>query len=133
MLQEAEKISFLEPIWIQKVIAYKEIKDEFLKLKFAPGSLINWTNINFDQVDSAIQLIKDFKELNPHVAPSRLILDYREKNRSHWEDKKYALEDYERLKELIIRCKEETFNIEIRMPASRFETPYFFLFEELAK
>lgn len=133
VLQEAEKISFLEPIWIQKVIAYKEIKDEFLKLKFAPGSLINWTNINFDQVDSAIQLIKDFKELNPHVAPSRLILDYREKNRSHWEDKKYALEDYERLKELIIRCKEETFNIEIRMPTSRFETPYFFLFEELAK
>jgi hypothetical protein len=40
VLQEAEKISFLEPIWLQKLLSYKEIKEEFLKLKFAPGSLI---------------------------------------------------------------------------------------------
>jgi hypothetical protein len=62
-----------------------------------------------------------------------LILDYRDKNRSHWDNKKYALEDFEALKKLIIRCKEEMFNIEVRMPANRFETPYVFLFEELAR
>lgn len=133
VLQEAEKISFLEPIWLQKLLSYKEIKEEFLKLKFAPGSLIQWTNINFAQVEDAILFIREFKEYNPHVSPGKLILDYRDKNRSHWDNKKYALEDFEALKKLIIRCKEEMFNIEVRMPANRFETPYFFLFEELAR
>lgn len=133
MLQEAQNISFLEPIWIQKILAYEEIKNKFLTLKFAPGGMINWTTINFDQLEDAIQLIRDFKELHPHVAPSKLILDYRDKKRSHWESRDYALEDFYKLRELILRCKREVFNIELRMPASRFETPYFFLFEELAR
>jgi hypothetical protein len=40
MLLEIKKVSFLEPIWVQKLISNKEIKDKFLKLKFSPGSKV---------------------------------------------------------------------------------------------
>jgi hypothetical protein len=32
-----KKVSFLEPIWIQKLISDKDIKEEFFKLNLARG------------------------------------------------------------------------------------------------
>lgn len=133
MLQEVEKVSFLEPIWLQKIITYKEIKEEFLKLKFSQGSQLNWTTINLQQIDAALEFVHEFKKHFPHVAAGRVVVDYRDKKHSHWDNRENAINDFINIKKLIIKCKETQDQIELIMPSDRFETPYFFLFEELAK
>ena len=132
-LQEGKNISFLEPIWLQKLISDKEIREEFLKLKFTPGSQINWMSIKINDFAAAWEFILEFKKNFPYVAAGNIIIDYRRKDKSHWEDKQNAIEDFNTVKQLICRCKKEKFKVQIRMPNSRFETPYFLIFETLAE
>ena len=61
------------------------------------------------------------------------VIDYHERNRpSHWESKEIALEDFANIRKWAIFAKEHEFNIEIKMPKSRFDSPYFELFEYLS-
>ena len=40
-LQSIKNVSFLEPIWLQKLLYDKDIREEFLKLKFVHGSKLS--------------------------------------------------------------------------------------------
>ena len=132
-LQGGKNINFLEPIWLQKLISDKEVREEFLKLKFIPGSNLKWLTIKLDQVDAAMEFLKEFKEKFPYVSAGNLIVDFQTKEKSHWENKQNALNDFNALKELICRCKREEFKLQVKMPSSRFDTPYFLIFECLAE
>lgn len=131
-IQEGKNVSFLEPIYLQKLIYDKELKEEFLKLKFVPGSNLKLWPIKKEDFELTKEFIKEFKSLFPYVKIGPVILDYRDKTKSHWDSIENARADFQYLRETICRCKKEEIMIEVRMPQSRFETPYFHLFEELA-
>lgn len=130
LLEPLKKISFFEPIWLQKIISNKSIKEKFLNLHFSPGSKISWLTIKIEQMEEVISFIKEFKEKFPNIAIGEIIVDWHEKD--HWVDKNNALQDFENLKKWIIKCKKEGVRLTLKMPESRFETPYFEVFEELS-
>lgn len=131
-LQEVKKVSFLEPIWLQKIIYDKDIREEFLKLQFTPGSKLTWTIAEIQDVDATIEFVQMFKEKFSKVSTGEIIVDYRNKNHSHWESVDWAIKDFEVVKKMICRCKKLGVQLIVRMPIERFETPYFFIFEELS-
>lgn len=133
-LQTMKKVSFLEPIWIQKLASDQDIKNEFLKLNLASGIKLHWTTIKKDEFNQIIEFLKEFKETYFHkISIGGATFDYRDKNKpSHWESKEQAFKDFELIREIAQTAKEFKINIKIKMPETRLETPYFLLFEELA-
>lgn len=131
-LQEVKKVSFLEPIWLQKIIYDKDIRSEFLKLHFTSGSKLTWTLAALDDVDATIEFVQAFKEKFPRVSAGEIVVDYQNKKHSHWESVTYAQEDFAAIKKMICRCKTLGVQLIVKMPTERFDTPYFFVFEELS-
>lgn len=133
MLLEVKKISFLEPIWLKKLLSSEELKTKFLKLKFSPGSKVKWKEVDLEDVDLAINFIKEFKSTFPAVKTGVLHILYIKKTRSHWINKNYALEDLQAIMNLICKCKKEGIEIHTVLPLSRLQSsPYFFIFEEIS-
>jgi len=83
VLQEAEKISFLEPIWLQKIMYDKDIKEEFLKLNFVPGSKLTWMLVDLEEIDAVIEFVAEFKEKFGKVATGEIVVSYKNKKHSH--------------------------------------------------
>lgn len=130
MLQEVKNLTFYKPIWLQKIIDDKDIKDKFLSLKLSPGANIEWLPISLKYFDKAIDFIQEFKAKFPAVSAGTLILHYLPNN--HWMDRSCALNDFEKIKSVIIKAKQKKIVFKIEMPIKcRLETPYFFIFEEL--
>lgn len=130
-IAELPKVSFLEPIWIQKLILDKDIRETFFKIKFQPGTKFLWSPINLRQWPEVKNFLLTLRQMY-RVDIGCITIDYRNKLSNHWEDKNLALQDYAALRHIIIEAKENGIYIEIRMPTTRFETPYFELFESLS-
>ena len=133
ILQDCKNISFFHPIWIQKILEDEEIKEEFLKIKFIRGCSMEWTTVEMVEIDAAWELMSEIKKRNSGVRLSGVTVDYMISKQNHWTDVAVARRDFQMIRELICRAKEEGFKVIIKMPTTRFETPYFFLFEELAR
>ena len=132
ILQKCKNISFLHPIQIQKILSDEKIKIEFLKLRFIRGSRLDWSVVGLDLIDAAWSFMDELKQNNRGLSLNSITVDYMTSGKTHWEDRNVALEDFKRIKSLICRAKKECFRIDIKMPTTRLETPYFFIFEELS-
>lgn len=135
MLQESKNVVFSEPISIQNLISDKEIREEFFKLKLAPSKTypIKWTIVGIDEIGEALTFLKEFKERYKNLGYGQLTLDWHDVNKNHWEGKELAQSNFADVRKIIVMAKEEQVPIKIMMPQNRlFDTPYFFLFEELA-
>lgn len=132
ILQKCKNISFLHPIKIQKILSDEEIKVEFLKLKFIRGSQLDWSTVGLDLIDAAWNLMNELKNHNKGLGLNSITVDYMTSGKTHWDNKAVAVNDFKCIKSLICRAKKECFKIDIKMPTTRLETPYFFIFEELA-
>ena len=82
-LQSIKKVAFLEPIWLQKIIYDKDIKEEFLKLKFVAGSKLTWMLIDLEEVDKVIEFVIEFKQKYKSVATGEIVVSYKNKTHSH--------------------------------------------------
>lgn len=131
ILQQSKKVSFFEPIWLQKLICNKEVREEFLKLHFSPGSKVTWQVIKIEYIEETLSFIKEFKKHFPSVGCGEIVVDWRKQVKEHWASRETAIEDFNTLKRLIVRCKKEGIMMVVKMPAHRLETPYFEVFEEL--
>ena len=83
-------------------------------------------------VEKIIEFILAFKEKFKKVNIGEIIIDYKDKNRSHWENVEFARLDFAEVKKMISKCKTLGIKLIVRMPIKRFETPYFFIFEEVS-
>lgn len=130
-IAELPQVSFLEPIWIQKLILDKDIKESFFNIKFKPGTHFTWSPINLGQWNGVKEFLLELRQkYNADIG--KITIDYRNKLSNHWENRELALSDYAALRKIIVEAKENGIYIEIRMPTTRFETPYFELFESLS-
>lgn len=131
-LQDIKKVSFSEPIWLQKLLSNKELKDKFLNLKFSPGSVVSWFPVGVNNIEDAFVFIEEFKIKFSQVSSGVIKFDYRRAGKSHWDSKENALTDFEMVKKVCVAAKERNIRVEVMMPEYRLETPYFFMFEEIA-
>ncbi len=132
MLKEIKNITFLKPIWLEKLINNKTLRDKFFELKLTPGANVNWSPLRLECVNEAIDFIYEFKKHFPHVSAGTIILHYMPHD--HWLDKENALNDFEKIKQVIIHAKEKKVVFKIQMPIQRrLDTPYFFLFETICE
>ena len=131
-LKSCKNISFLHPISIQKILSDKNIEDAFLKLKFVRGSTLQWTTITVNEFEGAWKLIEELKKRNAGLKFGGLTIDYMTTSQDHWKNKEVALHDFKIIRSIINYAKDNGFQLMIKMPTTRMETPYFFLFEELS-
>lgn len=132
MLKEVKNITFLKPIWLEKLINNKILRDKFFELKLTPGANVNWSPLRLECVDEAIDFIDEFKKHFPHVSAGVVVLHYMPHD--HWLDRENALSDFEKIKQVIIHAKEKKIAFKIQMPIQRrLDTPYFFLFETICE
>lgn len=132
IIQNCKNVSFLYPIKIEKILFNKKIKEEFLKIHLIRGSQLEWTIINAALVDDAWEFLTQLKQKNKGLNLKGITVDYEVTGVSHWISREAAQKDFEYLKALINRAKDECFKIIIKMPTNRLDTPYFFLLEELS-
>lgn len=132
ILQESKNIYFLKPISLKILLSDEEIKNEFLKLKFRPGCKFVWNLIHITSAAEAFNFIDSLRLQNKNVDFGTLLIDYRDKTKSHWEDKQNAINDFNNVVDLILTAKKRKIKIEVKMPDFRLETPYFQIFEELS-
>lgn len=131
-LQTCKNIGFSYPVDSKRLINDLPLKRLFLSLKFARGYQISWKIINQEDVKQSIEFLKEFKAHQRHLSVGTLIYDYRRTDKSHWNSKQYAIEDFAAIRQWRLFALDRGVNINIIMPATRFETPYFELFEILA-
>ena len=131
VLQKMEKVAFLEPIWLQKLVSDKDIKEEFMKLKLSSTYKIIWQRINISQFKESLEFLQEFKKTYPKIGGAEILIDWRRKDASHWDNKENALVDFQMAKNTIDIAKSAGIKAVIMMPKNRLDTPYFFLFEVL--
>lgn len=134
VLQTMKNVMFLESILIQNIIYDKDIIDEFLKIKFSRGTIFSWSAVKIQDIDAAIEFMQALIKANPKVKIEPIVFDYTGQNKfEHWIDKEFAFKDFETIRNVICKGKKMNVPIKIIMPACRFNTPYFELFEELSR
>lgn len=126
-----EKVAFLEPIWLQKLVSDKDIKEEFMKLKLSSTYKITWQRINISQFKESLEFLQEFKKTYPKIGGAEILIDWRRKDANHWDNKENALVDFQMAKNTIDIAKSAGIKAVIMMPKNRLDTPYFFLFEVL--
>ena len=82
MLKEVKNITFLKPIWLEKLINNKTLRDKFFELKLTPGANVNWSPLRLECIDEAIDFIDEFKKHFPHVSAGTVVLHYMPHD--HW-------------------------------------------------
>lgn len=130
-LQDIQNISFLEPISLEKLIHDKLIRDEFFKLKLSRASIINWEPINVSDIDAAIELLQELKQKHPTIALEKIVIKFNAL--AHWENKDNAINDFNQIKNAIVKGKLNGIWVSCADLTHRLDTPYFYLFEELCK
>ena len=132
-LEETKNLYFLKEIKIQKLLYDEKLKEQFLKLKFTPGVNFKWSKIKHEEFDDALEFLLQIKKLNPEVHVGCLRIDYSNRGAAHWNNKSAALEDFEKLKQIILTCKRNKIRIKVDMPEQALETPYFYLFSVVSE
>lgn len=134
LLQDSKNVVFFEPISIQKLISDKDIKKEFFKLKLVPSRAfpVKWTVVGLNEINEALAFLKEFKAHYKNMGCGQLTLDWHDAENDHWKSKEKAQKNFADVRQMILMAKIEQVPIKIMMPPNRFDTPYFFLFEELA-
>lgn len=127
-----KNVSFLEPIWIEKIISDKVIRDKFLELKFTHKNNISWTYLKYDSLQEFCKFYKKFKELHPLVVFNPIKVKCGENLNEHWTNKDVALQDFYHLLEIIKETYKVNLKIEIDYPAAT-STPYFPIFQNLSE
>lgn len=130
LLQTTKNISFLKPIYIKKLLYDEDIKKSFLKLKISKGIKLEWTTISWKDFDNAINLLKEIKQKNPSINIGELKIKYSEDSKLHWENKNFAIDDFNQLCNMIIKAKKNKIKLIVESP-KKFETPYWFIFSLL--
>lgn len=131
-LSESRNVGFLEPIWIQKIISNEEIKKLFFNLKLSRNVKLDWTTVKKKDVYAVLEFLRELKQHHPRVKVDNITIDYHSKDSNHWVSREAALKDFEDLQQIIIEAKRLKMQVVIKMPTTRFETPYFALFETLS-
>lgn len=137
-LKEYKNIAFLEPIQLKNILEDKDIRKNFLELKFSQGTIFKFQNNYGSEFEDFINLcdfIKDLKEIAPQVRisaiPFRTILT------DHWHDDIYiasqnGLQDLERCLKIMDYAKEHRIHIVLVQPNRHLmETPFWYYFEIL--
>ena len=128
-LQEESNIIFLHPVKMKKLALNPRIKEEFLKLSFAVGRPINYHNNAGESYEVAVKLIdfmaeykRNFPRLKMGTIPFKII------TKDHWQDKKYAVEDFERALKIVAYAHSKKIRVNMRYPKYLNITPFYDLF-----
>lgn len=129
MLKEVQNVSFFEPIRLDLILNDKEIRDKIFELKLSNRSKLRYSAINFNQVDAAIQFVKDLQAKFGNISVNEIIVKYDAE--AHWTDYLKALRDFNNMKSAIIRGRKRGVWVVAAPLTHRLDTPYYHLFEEL--
>ena len=124
-----KNLTFLEPIWIQKLVSDKDIEDLFFQLNFNQGSNIQFLPIFTNDYYEAARLVEKIKATWPTATVGPIVIKY--KPSTHWEDRQMALKEFEDIKKIIIDSKKRAIAIKIVDLKDRLDTPYFAIFETI--
>lgn len=130
-LIEIENVTFLESIWLPKIVSDKEIMELFLQLKLRSGSILEWVPIHRKDYTTCSLAWRTIRDKWPHITIKPLPIKI--STVEHWENKNKALQDFIELKNICIDAKKYRVQIEIMPLQRRLDTPYFLLFEEISK
>lgn len=134
-LQELTKyknIAFLHPIDVKKILKNEEIKKLFIKLHYSPGTMFKFRNTfgsSYEDAKIIMDFLKELKENHKQVRFGNM--PFRAITKDHWEDRDSALYDLERCLKIVDLAKSKKVHIRIVSPANRFESPYWYYFENL--
>ena len=131
-LEDTKNLYFLKPIHLQKILDDEELKKQFLKLHYTPGANFKWLRIKQESFQTALDFLLELKRLNPETKVGHLIIDYSEDKASHWICREKALEDFNKIKKMIITGKKNRIRVKIMMPR-QFETPYSYIFSVISE
>ena len=129
-LAPIKNLTFLEPIWIQKILSDKDIRELFLNLNLGYGSNIRFMPMFLGEYDEARLLIEEMRSKWPTLGIGALPLKL--KPSTHWEDKENALKEFAEVKRIIVNAKKNGIAIKIVPLKERLDTPYFGVFEALS-
>lgn len=133
-LCDCRNVVFLEPIWIQKITGNKLIRSLFFKLKIANiNNSVQWVPATKIEIEDTMKFLTDFKISQKTKTIGKITFDYRDKKIDHWQSKQQAFDDFAEIRKWTIYARAHRIPFIIRMPATRYETPYFELFENLAE
>lgn len=130
-LAEIKNVTFLEPIWIQKILSDKSIRELFLELNLTHGSNLKFLPIFPEEYDDAKLLLDDMRQKWPTNKIGALEIKLRPT--THWESRDNALKEFAEVKRIIIDAKKRGFEIRISDFKDRLDSPYFALFETIAE
>lgn len=128
-LLTVKNVTFLEPIWLQKLASNKTIRDLFCQLNLTAGCDIKWVPVNMIEYWTLKETIVELKEKLPHIKIGSLVLKiyYQEE----WQNIDIAKKHFAEAKRIILDAKKNKIAVEFRGPRHRLDTPYFELFENL--
>ena len=127
-LDGVKNLYFLHEIKIQKILDNEDLKNTFMNLCFTPGANLKWIKIKPSDFERCLQFLIELKKKHKSVGIGPLTIDYSEHPQEHWTNKQAALEDFNRIKEIIIAAKRNKIQVKIRLPSSIADTPYYYLF-----
>ena len=129
-LAEIQNVTFLEPIWLQKIASDKSIEDLFFKLILTHGSNLKFLPIFPEEYQECKRLLEKMRLTWPTTKIGALEIKLRPS--THWEDREFALRDFEAIKRIIVDAKKSGFEIRISELKNRLDSPYFAIFETIA-
>jgi hypothetical protein len=128
-LAECKNLSFSKAIWIDKILANKNIQTLFLKLKMTSGSNLEWTPVKIEQLPQMFEFLQRCKKAWPRVKIGTVYIKYNKQE--HWNNRQEAIDDFNAMKNAIIQGKRLKVPVSPVKIIKRLDTPYFALFEEL--
>lgn len=129
--ETGKKITFSEPIWLDKILHDKVIRQEFLSLKIGYKNGIKFTQLKDELVDDFCIFFMEFKRLHKNVTFEPIRVEFSYRPESHWYSREWALWDFKRLINVFKKMYAVGAAITITFPCPA-DTPYFPLFQNLS-
>lgn len=85
------------------------------------------------EIEDTMKFLTDFKISQKTKTIGKITFDYRDKKIDHWQSKQQAFDDFAEIRKWTIYARAHRIPFIVRMPSTRYETPYFELFENLAE
>ena len=132
LLKDSQKVSFLEPIWTEKLLSDKIVRDAFFQLKIARGNTITWTPVFLERADNLLELARLLSQNFHNIDMGQLRLKVRYD--AHWEERgnQQAYQDWTVLRRTITTAKHEKLKVGLASLQHRLDTPFFELFENMS-
>lgn len=111
-LENVKNISFLEPIWLAKLLADQTIREDFFKLKFIPGSMMTWVDIPISRYQEVFSFIEQCKKQWPHTKIGAVGFTYE----IPFKECELQWSCFKNLCDIIVEAKKRRIDIEIRSP-----------------